>query len=358
MILLQYRLIAPLFTLATITASEVVYVIDLPAYASLAPCAASAISYNFDALTESNCPEAVTALESCACTKDQNSAAVLRSIDSSVSYMCGGTATDDISSASVVFASYCNQDAAAQTTTASQTTAASGTASGAAASVSQYITELSAYSDLAPCAASGLSYVLDAQTEENCPPGASALASCACSKNQNSLDISRSIRSSVFYECGSTHTEDATSAQAIFAGYCGLGAGSSVFPTVSFLPGAVTYYVTDLPQYTSLAPCAASAVSYVFDDATENYCPADSKALASCACVKDQNSIGISSAIAKSVDYYCGSTASEDVTSAVGVFGYYCSAGNGLVTPTGVTASGKNLLQNLTNIGDKSTIVF
>jgi hypothetical protein len=36
----------------------------------------------------------------------------------------------------------------------------------------------------------------------------------------------------------------------------------------------------------------------------------------------------------------CGTTASEAVSSALGVFEYYCSAGKGLVTPKGITASG------------------
>jgi hypothetical protein len=36
----------------------------------------------------------------------------------------------------------------------------------------------------------------------------------------------------------------------------------------------------------------------------------------------------------------CGTTASEAVSSALGIFEYYCSAGKGLVTPKGITASG------------------
>ena len=49
-------------------------------------------------------------------------------------------------------------------------------------------------------------------------------------------------------------------------------------------------YVTDLPAYTQLAPCAASAVSYAVNSLTYKQCAQDVTALASCVCTKDQNS--------------------------------------------------------------------
>jgi len=68
-------------------------------------------------------------------------------------------------------------------------------------------------------------------------------------------------------------------------------------------------------------------------------CPVDPLGVVSCACVKDGNYQFLTSAIASNVKVYCGTTANEDVTSALGVFSYYCDAGKGLVKPS-VTASG------------------
>ena len=321
-----------LFVAAAAAAADFVYITDLPTFSSLAPCAASAVSYVVQGLTESSCPQAVTALESCACTKDRNSAAIAATISSSVIYECGSTASEDIASASQVFDGYCNQGNAAVSTPAPSPTM-----------VSVYITDLPAFSNLAGCAASALSYVVLDMTNTDCPPAPSALASCACSKNQNSLAASESINSQVFYSCGSTHTEDLTSAQAVFAGYCGLNDGTTRFPTPSALAGSLTYYVTDLPQYSSLAPCAGTAVSSIILSQTYSYCGTAPDALASCVCVKDQNLLSISSALVSEVSYQCGSTANADQSSAVSLLGYYCSAAKGQVTPTGIKNSGMHI---------------
>ncbi len=258
------------------------------------------------------------------------------SVASNVLSYCGSTASEDVASASVVFNAYCNQDAPV-------TTAPPGSNA-----VSLYITDIAAYNDLAPCAGSGLSYVVQSLTYNKCPPGASALASCACSKNQNSLAASASINRNVESYCGTIHSEDVASAQAVFSGYCGLANGTSSFPTTSNLAGDVTYYITDLPQYSSLASCAQSAVSYPVLSQTYKDCPAAPKALVSCACVKDQNSLEISGRINSQVSSYCGNTASADVSSALAVFDFYCSAGKGLATPKGVTASGKSTFRHQT----------
>jgi hypothetical protein len=108
----------------------------LPVFSSLAPCAASAVSNAILDLTLSSCPQGVTALESCACTKDNIPKAVASSIASSVTYFCSSTATEDIASASAVFSAYCNQGSAGPTITPAPTL------------VSQYITDLTAYSQL------------------------------------------------------------------------------------------------------------------------------------------------------------------------------------------------------------------
>jgi hypothetical protein len=141
--------------------------------------------------------------------------------------------------------------------------------------------------------------------------------------------------------CGTTHSADIASAQAVFACYCGMGNGTTSFPTASYLKGDVTYYITDLPNYSSLANCAREAVSYPIGGFIQNDCPTDPKGAVSCVCVKDANSQAINTAIISQVNENCGTTATEDVTSALGVFAYYCSAGKGVVVPSGVTASGE-----------------
>jgi hypothetical protein len=125
-----------LLQLCAFAAADIVYVTDLPAYSSLAPCAAEAVSYHIQGLTESTCPQGVTALESCACTQDNNAASVASGIASNVLYYCSSTATEDVASASAVFSRYCNQGSPGPAVTPAPTL------------VSQYISDLSAYSNL------------------------------------------------------------------------------------------------------------------------------------------------------------------------------------------------------------------
>lgn len=74
------------------------------------------------------------------------------------------------------------------------------------------------------------------ETYELCPSDATALATCACEKNQNSLLVSQAVDSIVKYDCAS-HTGDISSAQAMFAAYCAMNQGTSSFPTASSPPG-------------------------------------------------------------------------------------------------------------------------
>jgi hypothetical protein len=90
-----------LVAVAPVTASSIVYITDLPAFTSLAPCAATALGFVIEYLTEAQCPQGVTALQSCACSKDQNPAVVSSSVSSDVLGSCGSTATEDAASASL-----------------------------------------------------------------------------------------------------------------------------------------------------------------------------------------------------------------------------------------------------------------
>jgi hypothetical protein len=64
---------------------------------------------------------------------------------------------------------------------------------------------------------------------------------------------------SISYSCGSTASEDQTSAKSVLSAYCDPAL------TVSFAtPTAVTAYITEVPEYEYLAPCAQSALYYAF----------------------------------------------------------------------------------------------
>jgi hypothetical protein len=78
------------------------YVTDMPAYEALAPCAQSALLYNVQSQTYDACPEAVSELQSCVCTKNNNYVSISSRISASVSYSCGSTASEDQASAQSV----------------------------------------------------------------------------------------------------------------------------------------------------------------------------------------------------------------------------------------------------------------
>jgi pyruvate-formate lyase len=96
--------------------------------------------------TNSACGQAAPELQSCVCTKNNNIAAISSAISSSVSYSCGSTASDDQASAMAVFSQYCNPSTTINLPTPT------------ANIVSNYITDIAAYSYLAPCARTGVSY--------------------------------------------------------------------------------------------------------------------------------------------------------------------------------------------------------
>ncbi|KAI1366464.1 hypothetical protein F5Y08DRAFT_132926 [Xylaria arbuscula] len=64
-----------------------------------------------------------------------------------------------------------------------------------------FVTDLSIFTVLAPCAQAAVSGVIDYETVSHCPSGASALQSCICSKNNggNLESISSAISDSIDY---------------------------------------------------------------------------------------------------------------------------------------------------------------
>ncbi|KAK4127296.1 hypothetical protein N657DRAFT_567028 [Parathielavia appendiculata] len=305
--------------IASARAAEILqYVTDMPIYSAL-----SAISYAVMSNTYSVCPEGAPELQSCICTKNKNLASVSSRVAASVSNICGDAASHDQSSVQTVLSAYC--DPTATITLATPT------------AVQVLITEIAEFSYMAECAQSGLKYAVASMTNTFCPTDAPALADCACNKNKNSVMVSSEINSRVKSSCSGL-LADITSAQAMFAAYCGLNAGTSAFPVPSPPPGDMTYFITDLPQYSSLAKCAQEGLSEAVQWQTY-LCPSGPQALASCACLKDGMASMILKSITSSVKYECASTAVDDVSSAVDVYNFYCSAAAGSATATGVVNS-------------------
>lgn len=114
----------------------------------------------------------------------------------------------------------------------------------------------------------------------------------------------------------------------------------------------VTYYITALPQFQSLDTCAQSGISSVILavryetpvllliyplthlQQSDYLCGSGPGELASCVCLKSGMSKVMSSSLTSMVKYYCENTAIGDVTSAIEVFQYFCSAVEGEVVAT------------------------
>lgn len=109
-----------------------------------AKCAKSAVSVNIMSMTRSACGAGVTELQSCVCNKDGVPADVTKGIAASITYSCGSTASDDLSSAMLLYSGYCNQ-------------ASIGKFPEPSTPVSLHITDLSAIQGLAPCASHAVS---------------------------------------------------------------------------------------------------------------------------------------------------------------------------------------------------------
>ncbi|RSL44662.1 hypothetical protein CEP53_011121 [Fusarium sp. AF-6] len=341
-------LLAFVWAVGYISAVDVVYVTDLSLYSSLAPCAASAISNNIRYQTFSKyCSEAVTDLQSCVCSKRFDDVSTTMSL--MISVTCGSTASEDQASASTVLKAYCDQDWDVEFPKPKYP-------------VSSYIDEISAMTELAPCASIRLSGIVNQQTEAICPYLATDLAPCVCEKNQNSLRVSEMINTGVGQLC-SSNKDDIKSAQAMFAAYCAMNSGKTSFPTASSPPGDMSYYVTNLPQYSSLETCAQLCVDIAAMYQTSTFCPGGPQALASCLCLKNSVSKAVSSTLSWEIKNRCHKNMLDNLSSANAVLDYYCSAAKGEVTATGIavsqtesasTGAGSGSMATETNSSDES----
>ncbi|KAM0449146.1 hypothetical protein ACHAO4_007808 [Trichoderma viride] len=119
---------------------------------------------------------------------------------------------------------------------------------------------------------------------------------------------------------------DISDAVGFYSEYCAMNNGTTTFTEPPGPPGDMTYHITALPQFKSLRTCAQSGVASAILDQTDLYCATGPQALASCVCLKSGMSGIISSILTSSVKWNCDNTATADVTSALDVFAYYCSA--------------------------------
>jgi hypothetical protein len=201
----------------------------------------------------------------------------------------------------------------------------------------QYISTLPACTELAPCASSAISSVVQQLTNGLCLPTPTALASCACTNSMRSASITSVISSNVVLSCGPTATEDVTSALIVFSVYCAGGSQAS-FPGISVAP--VTGYISDLPEVSSISQCASSGLAYIIQGLTMRQCPPAPTALVSCACFKDDNYLSVSSAIQTKVELLCDTSGAAQAATALSVFNVYCSLANstGGAAVTGATS--------------------
>ncbi|KAF5137606.1 hypothetical protein E5D57_001385 [Metarhizium anisopliae] len=309
------------FWAVAVSSVDTVYVTDIEIFTYLAPCASSAISYNVALETMSTrCGDGQAALQSCICRNTSEFNHVASRINSDISSGCGTAAgTSDAWSASRIMDKYCHPESAVAFATPT------------ANKVYASITEIPQISYLPSCAQSGLSYAVIGEFLSKCPRDASLYAPCVCNTDRAKLvseTMSRSVRSSC------SNDEDVTAAQGFFNDYCAMNSGTTSFAGPPRPPGDMTYYVTALPQFKSLRSCAQSAMSYVVQGQTDWLCGSGPQALASCVCIKSGMRGKISSTLTSSVKGYCSSTAIDDVTSAVNVLDYYCSAAESKVVAT------------------------
>ncbi|ROT36468.1 hypothetical protein SODALDRAFT_325798 [Sodiomyces alkalinus F11] len=320
---LPYLLLSLTISSAAVLAQNVPYITQLDIYSLLAPCAQSALS-TVGVMT-SSCGSDASELQSCVCTDGNNSQAMAASIAFGVTFNCGATATEDRTSADIVFQAYCTPTRIFQLPTPSFNI------------VRQMITEVPQYSSLAQCVQGALTDAVSLMSPY-CPQIVSLYAPCMCTKNDNSRRISRQINRDAMFSCNAQ--EDVSSAHQFFSAYCNMVSGITHLPTPSSPPGDMPSHIAALDQYSSLLPCAQSAVSVAFRRQTSSLCPQGPQALASCICLRETKHSVVSTSVRSAASELCGSVLGEGdpvrsaVRSAVAVFDFYCSAARGDVVAT------------------------
>ncbi|KFH45408.1 hypothetical protein ACRE_037520 [Hapsidospora chrysogenum ATCC 11550] len=194
------------------------------------------------------------------------------------------------------------------------------------------VDEITAFKLLAPCAATALSYAIDAQTQEaDCGPSPEELQSCICSDDGLRDDVGSSIKSDISSRCGPFSVDaDLRSATRVFNQFC------SPDKTVEFdtpTENIVTDYITDLDEIKHLGPCASSGLAAAIGELIiikqfESRCPEPVSLFAPCICGKENFDSQASKSISLSVSFSCGGYR-EDIDSAYIFYKAYCAMNDG-----------------------------
>ncbi|TQV94392.1 hypothetical protein V2A60_002578 [Cordyceps javanica] len=300
---------------------DVPFMTELEIFSQLAPCVTSAVTnaYLWEQDTTA-CGSEPTRLQSCICTNTAELAKMTASIVSAVSSRCGTRADDDQSSAARLVDKYCHPDRAV--------TFATPTAN----IIPGVMSDVAAISSLPPCVQSGLSAAVNAAAYDGCPTVANMWAPCACSKKNIVDQINSSLGPEVRKSC--SNADDMTLASSFYTQFCAMNQGTTSFGPMPGPPGDMTYYITALPQFSSLRPCAQSGIIQAVMSQSSYLCAPGPQALASCVCLKPGILGKASQSLTGSVKYNCDNTALADVSSAADVLDYYCQAAQKKVVAT------------------------
>ncbi|PMB64454.1 hypothetical protein BM221_009843 [Beauveria bassiana] len=343
-----YAAAAAVLTAAVRVRGDVPFMTELEIYSQLAPCVTSAVTnaYLWEQDTTA-CGSEPTKLQSCICTNSAELNKMTQSISSAVSSRCGKQADDDQASASRLVDKYCHPDK-----TISFATPTSNIIPGV-------MSDVAAISSLPPCVQSGLSAAVNAANptnlsaclrwaNEGCPTVANMWAPCACSKKNVVDQINASLGQEVRKSC--SNADDVTLASSFYTQFCAMNEGTTSFGAMPGPPGdksgafvanakllmlyQVSYYITALPQFSSLRPCAQTGIVEAVMSQSTYLCAAGPQALASCVCLKPGILGKASQVLTSSVKYNCDNTALADVSSAASVLDYYCQAAQNKVVAT------------------------
>ncbi|OAA78700.1 hypothetical protein LEL_05523 [Akanthomyces lecanii RCEF 1005] len=317
----------PLYAAALVLAGavsvrcDVPFMTELDIFSQLAPCVTSAVTnaYLWEQDTTA-CGSEPTKLQSCICTNSAELNKMTVSISSAVSSRCGKQADDDQSSAALLVDKYCHPE---KTITFATPTANI---------IPGVMSDVAAISSLPPCVQSGLSAAVNAAAYENCPTVANMWAPCACSKENVVDQINSSLGQEVRKSC--SNADDMTLASSFYTQFCAMNEGTTSFNAMPGPPGDMTYYITALPQFSSLRACAQTGVVEAVMSQSSYLCAAGPQALASCVCLKPGILGKASQSLTSSVKYNCDNTALADVSAAADVLDYYCQAAQKKVIAT------------------------
>ncbi|OAA53141.1 hypothetical protein ISF_08982 [Cordyceps fumosorosea ARSEF 2679] len=321
--------------------SDVPFMTELDIFSQLAPCVTSGVTnaYLWEQDTTA-CGSEPTKLQSCICTNSAELGKMSASIRSAVSSRCGTKADDDQSSAAALVDKYCHPD---RTITFSTPTTNI---------IPGVMSDVAAISSLPPCVQSGISAAVTAAAYDGCPTVANMWAPCVCSKKNVVDQIGSSLGQQVRSSC--SNADDVTLASSFYTQFCAMNQGTTSFGAMPGPPGDMTYYITALPQFSSLHSCAQSGVIQAVMSQSTYLCASGPQALASCVCLKPGILGKASQSLTSSVKYACDNTALADVASAASVLDYYCQAAQKKVVAT-VSQSISETKATATTAGGQAT---